>query len=796
MLVMAMTMASFNVSGKTALKLHYDRPAQFFEEALVIGNGKIGASVYGGTDVDRLSLNDITFWTGKNDPDFVDPDMPEHIKKVRSLLDAEDYAGAEAAVKAVQGSYVESYQPLGNLFIRHNGIKNPKGYYRELDIENALAMSRYEVDGGAVEKEYLASSPDSVIAVKIKTGKGRKLDFSLDFESLVPYSVKADGNRLIVDGYAAYHTFPNYYRAIPDSVKNQYDPERGTRFRTVVTVKAPGSKISDDGKSISVKGGNEAVILISNETSFNGAAKDPAKEGKDHVAIVERISGKAAAKSYEDIRNKHISDYRNFFGRVSLDLGSTPEEITSLPTDVQLKRYASGEVNPELEALYFQFGRYLLISCSRTPGVPANLQGLWNERLVPPWSCNYTTNINLEENYWGAENCNLSEMHAPLMDFIVALADNGSRTAKEYYGIDRGWTLGHNSDIWARTNPVGLKSGSPKWANWNMGGAWVASHIWQRFQFTQDMDFLREYYPYLKGAAEFCLDWMIEKDGKLMTSPGTSPENAYRLDGKTLAVSYGTTSDIAMIKECLSDAVAAAKKLGVDDDFVAEGESAIARLQPYKIGKKGSLQEWFHDRDEAEPTHRHQSHLYGLFPGTHITPAATPELADACRKTLELRGPKSTGWSTGWRVNLHARLLDAGKAYGTYRTLLQYISPDGYQGEDAVRGGGTYPNLLDAHSPFQIDGNFGGSAGVAEMLLQSDGDNIVLLPALPEEWKSGSVKGLRARGAYTVDIDWNDGKVTKAKITADKGGNPSVHANGKKIDLKLDPSGSKEISGI
>lgn len=778
---------------KDNLKLHYDRPAQFFEEALVIGNGKLGATVYGGTEVDRLSLNDITFWTGKRDADIVDKDMPDNVGKVRKLLDEEDYLGAENAIKAIQGSYVESYQPLGNLFIRHNRISTPSSYKRELDISNAVAMTEYEFDGGKIFKEYFASSPDSVIVVKIKTEGGRKLDFTLNFETLMPGEIRSENNRIVARGYAAYHTLPNYYRVIPDSVKNQYDPERGTRFMTVISVDAPESEIVAEDGCLKIKGGEEAVILISNETSFNGSDRDPAKNGKDYVSIVERTSEKAQLKNKEQIKKDHIADYRKYFDRVSIDLGTTPEEIGILPTDVQLRRYSEGEVNPELEALYFQFGRYLLISCSRTPGVPANLQGLWNERLVPPWSCNYTTNINLEENYWGAETCNLSEMHDPLMVFISSLARNGEKTAKEYYGIDRGWTLSHNSDIWASTNPVGLKSGSPQWANWNMGGAWIASHIWQRYLFTQDKAFLKAYYPYLKGAAEFCLDWMVEKNGKLMTSPGTSPENKFKVGGKSIATSYGTTSDLAMIRECLQDAASAAATLDTDKDFIAEVNEALSRLQPYKIGKKGSLQEWYHDWEESEPTHRHQSHLYGLFPGTHITPASMPEIADACRKTLELRGPKTTGWSTGWRVNLYARLLENEKAYSTYRTLLKYISPDNYKGEDAVRGGGTYPNLLDAHSPFQIDGNFGGSAGVAEMLLQSHEGKIVLLPALPEQWKTGSVKGLKARGAYTVDMEWTDGKLTKAVIKSDKGGKPTVVFNGKEKTFDIAAGKSVEI---
>lgn len=775
------------------LRLHYNSPANFFEESLVIGNGKIGASVYGGIHTDRLSLNDITFWSGM--PDTVSPPagVSEQIPIVRDLLLKGEYSAAEKAVKKVQGHFTESYLPLGNLFIHHHNLTDSTDYERELNISNASAKTSFGRGKQRIEKEYFASSPDSVIVVRIKTG-GAPLDFSLDFNSLVPYKVSSKGNTMTIDGYASYHAFPNYYKPVPYDQKNQFDPKKGIHFRTIVRAVAPGSRISRKGNELTVKGGDEAILIITNETSFNGFDKDPVKEGKDYKGIAARTNAKATKMDYELLKSRHEKDYRHFFDRVKLDLGTTAEEIRNLPTDVQLLRYTdNNERNPELEVLYFQFGRYLLISCSRTPGVPANLQGLWNERLVPSWSCNYTVNINLEENYWLAEPGNLTEMHEPLFGLIRNMQQSGASNAKAFYGVDRGWTLGHNSDIWAITNPVGMQSGDPIWANWNMGGAWIASHIWTHYQYTRDLDFLRQYYPLLKGAAEFCIGWLTEINGKLMTSPGTSPENAFLIDGKAHSLSYGTTSDLAMIRQCVADASAAAATLGVDDKFREEAAGLLARLQPYQIGKSGALQEWLFDFEEKEPTHRHNSHLYGLHPGTHISPAKTPKLAQACRRTLELRGPKSTGWSTGWRVNLYARLLDGENAYSTYRMLLKYISPDKYRGADARRGGGTYPNLLDAHSPFQIDGNFGGSAGVVEMLLQSDGDTITLLPALPRAWNDGEVNGIRARGALTIDMKWNHGKVTEASITADKGGEFTIRANGRDIPMVLNAGETKVI---
>ena len=775
------------------LTLRYDRPAEYFEEALVIGNGGMGAILYGGTEREVISLNDITLWTGEPIREVTTPDAYKAIPTIRELLDKEDYQGADREQRKVQGRYSENYQPLGQLTITYPETKITD-YERKLNIGDATANVSYKKDGYRFTADYFASAPDSVIVVRLTSEAPKGIQALLSYDSQLPHFLTANERVIMTEGYAAYHSYPNYY----DKVKNKhlYDPERGTRFRTLIRVvpKDGVVKYYATGE-LKLEGVHEALILITNATSFNGFDRDPATEGRDYRKLATQRMERAAAKDYATLRTAHIKDYKHYFDRVELDLGRTASDIAALPTDRQLMLYTDKKQrNPELETLYFQYGRYLLISCSRTPGVPANLQGLWNEQMLPPWSSNYTTNINLEENYWAAETTNLSEMHQPLMDFIANLSRTGEASAKAYYGVQKGWCLGQNSDIWALTNPVGLHDGSPSWANWTMGGAWLATHIWDRYLFTQDKDFLKQYYPLLKGAAEFCMNWLIEKDGVLLTSPGTSPENRFITpDGYAGATLYGGTADLAITRECLMNTIRAAEVLKTDKDFRKEAQRKLARLAPYKVGKNGNLQEWFHDWPDQDPQHRHQSHLFGLYPGHHLSVAETPELAKACARTLEIKGDNTTGWSTGWRVNLYARLHDSEGAYRIYRRLLQYVSPDNYRGKDARRGGGTYPNLLDAHSPFQIDGNFGGCAGVAEMLVQSTEQSITLLPALPEEWKDGRVKGICARGGFVIDMEWKDGKVTSAQITSKQGGKTRVHFNGTSRNIRLKAGESIEL---
>ena len=808
-----LTLFLFMASESVAQTLHYNSPATYFEEALVIGNGTMGGIVYGGTQTDKISLNDITLWTGEPcNMKVYSPDAHKTIPAIREALRKSDYREADRLQRDVQGHFSQNYQPLGQLVIEYlDTTEIVTDYRRWLDIGDATAHTTYKRGKYRYTTEYLATHPDSGLVVRITTNHPKGIHARLSLSCQLRHTTTANGQTLTTDGYAGYASLPSYYDA---KEKFAYDPQRGIHFRTKVLVNAKNVKV--EGDVLLVDGAKEVTLYIVDATSFNGYDKDPVKQGKQYQQMADARLRHLSNIPYKTIRQRHVKDYQSLYNRVKLSLGSSVRrDFIAAATDAQLHAYVDESLfNPDLEALYFQYGRYLLISCSRTPNVPANLQGLWNESILPPWSCNYTSNINVEENYWAAETAALPEMHQSLFTFMKELQGSGELTAKANYGVNRGWCLAHNTDIWAMTCPVGLHTGDPMWANWNMGGAWLATHIWEHYTFTLDKNFLREYFPVLKGAAEFCLGWLVplsdftpqpsiispQTIDYLITAPATSPENSFVTpDGYHGRTCFGGFADIAMIRECLSDARDAALALGdscsVLGDFVAEVNAALTRLHPYKIGHKGNLQEWFYDWEDEDPHHRHQSHLFGIYPGHHLDDGANTKEAihRAASRTLELKGDKTTGWSTGWRVNLYARLHDAKNAYHIYRKLLSYVSPDGYRGSDARRGGGTYPNLLDAHSPFQIDGNFGGCAGVIEMLMQSEYSvredspftTIELLPALPDYWKDGSVSGIRARGGITVDMTWKDRRVTKLTLTTQQPCTVMLVMNGEQKIVKL-----------
>ena len=743
--------------------LQYDKPATYFEESLPIGNGKLGALVYGGTDDNIIYLNDITFWTGKPVDRNLDADAHQWIPDIRKALFNEDYALADSLQLHVQGPNSQHFQPLGTLHIKDLGLGEVSNYHRSLNLDSAIIRDSYVRDGATVTREYFASNPDKLIAIRLRGD----INCRIALTAQVPHKVKAIPTQLTMTGHAT------------------GNPQESIHFCTMLNVKTDG-EVSAADSSLTITNAKEAIIYIVNETSFNGFDKHPVNEGAPYLETVANDIWHTQNFSFDEFYTRHLADYKAIYDRVKLRLSREPGQSSdSGNTDALLKAYTDGGGQSRyIEELYFQFGRYLLISSSRTENVPANLQGLWTPHLWSPWRGNYTVNINLEENYWPAFVANMAEMAQPLDGFVKALAANGQYTAKNYYGIHEGWCSSHNSDIWAMTNPVGEKNEKPEWANWNLGGAWLVHTLWERYQFTLDKDYLRTVaYPLMKGAAQFCLRWLIENPktpGELITAPSTSPENEYKTDkGYHGMTCYGGTADLAIIRELFINTIAAGKILGERNK---EMEKALARLHPYTIGHMGDLNEWYYDWDDWDFQHRHQSHLIGLYPGNHLTDAT---LQKAAEKSLEIKGDKTTGWSTGWRINLWARLHKPEQAYHIYQKLLTYVSPDKYRGPDRRRSGGTYPNLFDAHPPFQIDGNFGGTAGVCEMLMQSGDGKIELLPALPEAWKDGAVSGLCARGGFEVSFEWKDGKVRDCQIKAKKAGTVTLLYNGQQKTVKL-----------
>ncbi|MFZ1288786.1 MAG: glycoside hydrolase family 95 protein [Melioribacteraceae bacterium] len=784
-------LVSFIVQAQSSNILWYNQPAQYFEESLVLGNGKNGASVFGGVNSEKIFLNDATLWSGEPVNANMNPDAYKFIPEIREALKNENYKLADSLNRKVQGKFSESFAPLGTMLIDfvHDGI--PQNYYRELDISNAISKTKYNINDTEFTREYFISCPDQIMVIKLTSNVKGALNFNIKFNSQLQNIVSSSQNILKINGYAPIHAEPSYRGDRSDAII--FDENRGARFSALFEIKNTDGKVTSNDSTIGLHNGTEAIIYISIATSFNGFDKDPAKEGVDDKKIAFDQLKNAIQKSYEKLMQTHILDFQTYFNRVSLNLGET--DAPNLPTNERLKRYVEGKEDKNLEILYFQYGRYLLISSSRTKGVPANLQGIWNPYIRPPWSSNYTLNINAEENYWLAENANLSEMHLPLLSFIKNISVTGKITAQTFYGVE-GWTSCHNSDIWAMSNPVGnFGEGDPVWANWNMGGAWLSTHLWEHFLFTQDKEYLtNEAYELMKGVATFCLNWLIEKEGKLLTSPSTSPENKFVTpDGFHGATLYGGTADLAMIRECFINTIEASKVLNLDFEFRTKLENALSRLHPYKIGNKGNLQEWYYDWEDEDPYHRHQSHLFGLYPGHHINPNKTPELANACRRTLEIKGDESTGWSKAWRINLWARLWDGNHAYKMFRELLKYVEPDGMR-TNYSGGGGTYPNLFDAHPPFQIDGNFGGSAAVIEMLMQSSENEIRLLPALPDAWESGSVKGICARGGFVISMEWENKNLTKLGIKSRNGGTTTIISGGTKKEITLSKGEEKFIT--
>ena len=813
---------------QTRQRLWYDRPATYWEEALPLGNGRLGAMLYSGVEEEDILFNEDTLWSGYP-KDAGIGEVVDHYHRARDLALEGKYAEAQEEIEAhLEGEFTDAFLPAGRIRLMFEDFQKerPENYVRSLDLKTAQHFSSFRAGGISVRKEAFISAPEQaffwrVTAEDREGDSGRRIagekengiSFRILMDSQLKSEVQAEGSRLILTGIAPSYDAPNYLETENPILYEEEPSRKGMRFCMLLSVKTIGGSVCAQDGALLVRGAQEAVIRVCIRTSFNGYDRQPFVEGKDEKQDCLADLERAQAVSFEEAAGRHRADYAALFDRVELILTDggkeetqenpgriRAENQTELPTDERLRRfYPEGQKDIGLCELLFHYGRYLLISSSRPGTQPATLQGLWNAQLRAPWSSNYTVNINTEMNYWPAESCNLAGLHQPLFDMLSELAVTGRKPARDIYGAG-GFVSHHNVDLWRLSTPVGRKGkGTAGYAFWPMSSGWLCRHLFDHYEYALDEEFLRNTaWPVIREAAEFYNDVLVEdREGWLIFAPSTSPENRYLMNGKRGVVTASTAMTMSIIREVFEECIQSAEILGQEDAFIRELKEKLPRLRPLQIGADGRVLEWNEELAEEEPEHRHISHCYALYPGNMVDYDSAPELMEAFRKSLVKRGDEGTGWSLGWKINAWARLWDGDHAFRMLARQLCFVPastapvgeiPEEREDDDKFNynSGGTYPNLFDAHPPFQIDGNFGATAGIAELLLQSTPEKIFLLPALPSRFASGTVRGLRAKGRVTVSMEWKEGRLKKAVLATDLTQERTIVWQGKRDRVMLE----------
>lgn len=768
------------------MKLWYEQPATAWVEALPLGNGRIGAMVFGNPVNETISLNEDTMWSGYP-RDTNRKDAYLYLARAKELvLEGKLHEVQSHIEQNMLSKYTQSYLPLGDIKLDFIGI-NPEdvtNYKRQLSLDEAVTQTNFTSGGVEYLQEQFISTPAQCMVIKLSANKCNKVNFTLSFVSQLKQKLQTNSGVITVEGICPSQVDPVYHSGVEPVIYAQEDEKKGILFTSKLIVNANNGAVSSCDNKITVENADEVVIKLFVRTSFNGYNKHPYLEGKDYIANCDSDIKAVDGMTYDKLKADHIAEYQSYYNRVKLSFGN--DDFERVPTDKRLIDFQTSQNDSCLYELIFNYGRYLLISSSRQGTQPANLQGIWNKELQAPWSSNYTVNINTEMNYWPALSCNMLEMQMPLNQMIVELRDTGAKTAKAHYGA-RGATSHHNVDLWRLSNPVGENGvGTACYAQWPMSFGWLCRHLFEQYEYTLDKTYLADVvYPALKDAAEFYIDTLVtDESGYLCMAGDTSPENTFIYQGKRCNITKNATMSTAIIKEVFTNLLKCYDVLGIDDPTIDQVRERVGKLYPYQIGTKGQLLEWDCEYEEPELQHRHISHLYPLYPANELHVDTDLALIEACKKTLEIRGDVGTGWSLGWKINVWARLQDGNHALKLLKRQLSYVDNNR---TDYMNGGGTYMNLFDAHPPFQIDGNFAATAGICEMLLQSYDDKVRLLPALADEIPNGYVKGLCAKGGLIVDIDFNNGKLTTAhiKVTAGQSRTVTFIYAGKTLDFNL-----------